>query len=211
MATSKKKNDAFVGKVGNTVTYLLNGQWVKRTIGSYDGPPTVLQLATRMMMSLLANLFKPVKGLIRVGFAQQAKNSIRHAHNIATIENKLTALKGEYPNLEIHYPGVIFTKGTMPFNTEMQVSIMETGLIFTWDAELLIKGMNPSDRVVMIAYCPEKKYAFYELDGARRKEGSDYLPLLKYHERVIIHTYAAFISANRKNISTSVYTGEYLW
>jgi len=211
MATSKKKNDHFVGKVGNTVTYLLNGQWVKRTIGKYDGPPSVLQLATRMMVSLLANLFKPVKGLIRVGFAQQAKNSTRHAHNIATIENKIVALKGEYPNLEINYPGVIFSKGTMPVNPEMKVSIKETGLIFTWDAELLMKGMHSSDRVIMIAYCPEKKYAFYEVDGARREEGSDYLPLLKYREPVVIHTYAAFISANKRNISTTVYIGEFLW
>ncbi|MET1056469.1 MAG: DUF6266 family protein [Pedobacter sp.] len=211
MATSKKKNAPFTGKVGNTVTYLLNGQWVKRTIGKNDGPPTVLQLATRMMLSLLANLFKPVKGLINVGFALQAKNTTKNAHNIATIENKLVALKGNYPNLEINYPGVIFSKGTMPVNPEMEVSIMGTGLIFTWDAELLMKGMHPSDRVIMIAYCPEKKYAFYEVDGARREEGSDYLPLLRYRESVIIHTYAAFISANKKNISTTVYTGEFLW
>jgi len=34
---------------------------------------------------------------------------------------------------------------------------------------------------------------------------------MKYHEKVTVHTYLAFIAANKKSISTTIYTGEFLW
>jgi len=211
MATSKKKNGTYSGKIGNTVTYVLNGQWVQRSIGINNNPPSILQLTARMVLRLLAELFKPVKGLISVGFAPQKKNSRLNAHNIATIENQLRAIKGEYPDMEIDYPNVIFSKGDLPVTANFKVTVIATGLFFTWDTAEITRGMLSTDRVMMIAYCPAKKYAFYDLDGARREEGNGYLPMLRYREQVIIHTYAAFISACRKRVSTTVYTGEYLW
>lgn len=210
MATTRKKDDPFIGKVGNTVTYWLNGQWVKRTIGVFEGPPTVLQLAARNVLALIASFLKPVKGFIRIGFARAVKDTTLNFHNKATIENKLRALKGEYPDVEIDYAKAIFSLGEMPL-TEVKVAMIEAGLVFSWDPDYQAKGINPTDRVMMIAYCPEKKYAFFEIDGARRKEGSDYLPLLRYSKKVKIHTYVSFISASRTNISTTVYTGEFLW
>lgn len=210
MAVSKIKKKDFTGKVGNKVTYLLNGQWVERTIGINNAPPTLLQKAIRAAVALVADLLRPVKGFIRAGFAIDAKGTLHSANNKAVSENIMNAVQGEYPDQYIDFTRVIFSKGKMPV-VKADVAVTESGLIFTWDKDSVLKGMQPSDRVMMIAYCPEKKYAFYEIDGARRWEGRDLLPMVKYHERVIIHTYVAFMSATRKSISTSLYTGEFLW
>jgi len=211
MATSKKGKSEFKGKIGNTVTYELNGQTVKRTIGKNTKDPTKLQLAVRSAVALVADLLRPVKGFIRTGFALEVKNTLLNANNKATSINILNAVKGVYPNQYIDYSKAIFSGGKMPVNTEIDVSVTDTGLAFAWDPAYLLKGMHPNDRVLLIAYCPEKKYAFYETDGARRKEGKEQLPLMKYHEKVTVHTYLAFIAANKKSISTTIYTGEFLW
>ena len=211
MATSKKKNGEFKGKIGNTVTYELNGQLVKRTIGKNTKEPSVMQLAARQMIALINGLLRPVKVLIRIGFELEVKDTFLSANNKAVSENMLNAIKGSYPDQEIDFTKVVFSKGKMPVNTEIDVSVTETGLAFAWDPAFLLKGMHPNDRVLLIAYCPEKKYAFYETDGARRKEGKEHLPLMKYHEKVTVHTYLGFIAANKKSISTTIYTGEFLW
>lgn len=51
-------------ELGNTVIYPINGHRVKRITEKNDGPPTTLQLVTRMVFSVPSNLFKSVKGLI---------------------------------------------------------------------------------------------------------------------------------------------------
>jgi len=211
MATSRKGKSEFKGKIGNTVTYELNGQTVKRTIGKNTKEPTKLQLAVRSAVALVADLLRPVKGFIRTGFALEVKNTLLNANNKATSINLLNAVKGVYPDQYIDYSKAIFSWGKMPVNTEIDVSVTDTGLDFAWDPAFLLKGMHPNDRVLLIAYCPEKKYAFYETDGARRKQGKEHLPLMKYHEKVTVHTYLAFIAANKKSISTTIYTGEFLW
>lgn len=210
MATSNN-NKELNGKIGKTVTYLLNGQWVTRTIGLNTKAPTILQLAARQMVGLITVLLRPVKGFIKVGFALEIKNTFLTANNKATSENLLHALTGEYPDQRVDYSKAIFSKGTMQLNKEFDVSLTETGLLVRWDPDYLLKSMLPSDRVMVIAYCPEKKYAFYETDGAKRKKGRFHLPLVKYHQRVVLHTYVAFIAANQKTISNTTYTGEFLW
>lgn len=211
MATSKKKGGPASGKTGNTVSYWLNGQWVTRTIGVNNKEPTVLQLAVWHVTSLIATLLRPVKSFIKIGFALEVKHKPMYPYSKAVAENYEKALKGEYPEVEIDYPKAVFSKGSMPVNYETTVELSDKGIRFTWDASSIFLGMHPNDRVMMVAYCPEKKYAFYDPDGARRKEGTDFLPMIKYPDQVVIHTYVAFIAANKKSISTTFYTGEFLW
>lgn len=211
MATSRKKMGPAIGKIGKTVSYWLKGQWVTRTIGINTKKATVLQFAIRQITRLIANLLRPVKNFIKIGFALEAENTTMYPYNKAVSENYFNAIKGEYPNIEIDYPKAVFSKGKMPVNTEASTELGPEGITFKWDSKIMLRGMHPNDRVMMLAYCPEKKYAFFDPDGARRQEGSDFLRMVKYPEPVIVHTYIAFIAANKRGISTTYYTGEFLW
>jgi hypothetical protein len=210
--TKSKKNKGPAGRdAGKTVSYWLNGKWVTRRVGINSKGPTVLQLAAWHLTELVSNLLRPVKSFIKVGFALEVRNTSLYPYNKAFAENYFRALRGKYPDVEIDYPKAVFSKGSMPINNESRVSVEKEGIRYTWDAQLDVQGMHRNDRVMMVAYCPEKKYAFYEPDGARRSEGTDLLPMVKYQEPVLIHTYVAFLSADKKSISTTLYTGEVLW
>jgi len=93
MATAKY-NTQLRGKIGRTVTYLLNGQWVTRTIGMSDSSPTLLQLAARQVMGLVTFFLRPVRGFIKLGFALAVKNTFLTPNNKASSVNMLKAVAG---------------------------------------------------------------------------------------------------------------------
>lgn len=61
-------NDGFTCKLGNTVTYMLNGKMVRRTIGKRTSPPTISELANRRKISLITAFLYPIKNFIQTGF-----------------------------------------------------------------------------------------------------------------------------------------------
>jgi len=71
----KKKGSSLNGKLGNTVTYLLNGQEVTRGIGITKKTPTQSQLIARKKLSIIAKSFDPFLGFIALGFGLQAKKN----------------------------------------------------------------------------------------------------------------------------------------
>ncbi|HEY0177746.1 MAG TPA: DUF6266 family protein [Pedobacter sp.] len=211
MATRRKGCKNFTGKLGDSVIYELNGQLVKRSIGEVTADPTRPQLANRQKMALVTALLRPVKDFIRMGFELEAKGKTFSPNNKAVSWNYLNAVKGVYPDQEIDYAKALFSKGRMPVNNQFSIEITAIGLLLTWDPDFLPGGTKPTDHVMLIAYCPEKEQAFYQTDGARRREGREELSLPRYHEKVIVHVYAAFIATDRKSISDSVYAGQLLW
>ncbi|HEY0176913.1 MAG TPA: DUF6266 family protein [Pedobacter sp.] len=211
MAVLKKKSDGFNGKTGSTIVYELNGQIVRRAVGLVTAEPTALQLEVRQRTSLITALLKPVKEFIRIGFKGATEGTVLSPYNLATSMNRLQAIKGSYPDLEIDFTKVVFSKGNLPVNDQVNVAATKYGLEFSWDPALRLPGMKATDQVMVMAYCPEKRAAFSQLDGARRKDGLELISLPRYRETVLVHTYITFISSSRASISDSFYTGSYLW
>jgi hypothetical protein len=210
MATLKGTSKRMRGKVGNTVTYQLKTQTVTRSIGRTTKKPTKKQLPARQKFRMITALLKPVKDFIRVGFAEEAQGTKWSAYNIATSENNLNAIIGEGTNLEINWPAVVFSRGKMPVTENITVQLVDDQLEFSWNPQTLLRGMKDSDRIMVMAYCPAKKSASFIFDGNRRFEGTERLTVNTYSKKVVVHTYAAFISADRKKISNTVYTGQFL-
>ena len=210
MATSKGTNRSMGGKVGNTVTYQLKKQTVTRSIGRITKNATAQQMPVRQKIRIITALLKPVKDFVRIGFAEAANGTKWSAYNIASSVNNLNAIIGEGANLEINWPAVVFTKGKMPVAEDVTVQLIGDELEFSWNPQLIQRGMKDSDRVMVMAYCPAKKSASFLFDGNRRFQGKERLPVTRYSKKVVVHTYAAFISADRKRISNTFYTGQFL-
>lgn len=211
MAIRKNNDNGFRGKIGNTVIYDLNGQVVQREIGEYTDHPTVRQLQARHITRLIAAMLKPVNDFIDIGFKLETKGTALNANNVACSINRRRVIKGTYPNLEIDFSLALFSKGSLPVNDQVKVTSTIYGLNFSWDPALLLPGMKSTDQVMLIACCPEKRSAFWQLDGARRKDGSELLNLPRYRESILLHTYVTFIASNRGSISDSLFTGSFLW
>ena len=211
MARAKNGGKFTTGKINDKVGYLLNGQWVERGIGKWKNPPTDKQKPNLEITGIINNLLKPVMPYIRIGFREFVRNTTWHQHNAACSINRSNAINTESPNLEVDFTKAVFSQGDMPIVDEVNVNVVEEGIEFSWNPDYIVEGMQLSDQAMLLAYCPEKEYAFYQLYGERRIAGKDVLKMQRYSTQVTIHTYLTFISADGKSITTSIYTGEYLW
>ena len=211
MARAKNGGKFTTGKINDKVGYLLNGQWVERGIGKWKNPPTDKQKPNLEITGKINNLLKPVMPYIRIGFREFVRNTTWHQHNAACSINRSNAINTESPNLEVDFTKAVFSQGDMPIVDEVNVNVVEEGIEFSWNPDYIVEGMQLSDQAMLLAYCPEKEYALYQLYGERRIAGKDVVKMQRYSTQVTIHTYLTFISADGKSITTSIYTGEYLW
>lgn len=211
MAVSKNGKLGFTGKVGDTVVYPLNGQWVQRTIGKSNKPATALQLACRQRTKICNDFLNPVLEYIDVGFKAKADALRKNSHNLATSYNRLNAIVGEYPDQHMDFSKVRFSEGKMPVTAGIYATLKDYGVAFSWQVDEDSPGIRWNDQVMLMAYLPEEKDAIYQINGLRRNEGSDILRIPRYEEPLILETYISFISATHKMVSNSVYTGQFLW
>jgi hypothetical protein len=203
-----KKNGKYSGKRGNTVRYVLNGREVERSIGLRVSPPTDAEFIIRDRMSAVNSLLGPVKRFIRTGFELQGKLKNTTPYAMAVSYQLLKENSIIDDALQVDYTRVLFSRGDMPMNTETWLKLTKDGLSFFWDANMLKKGMKKNDTTMLLAYCPEKRSAFFEISGARRTAGTDFLELTAYHQPVTLEIYISFVSADRKNISNSFHVGQ---
>ncbi|MBB6498986.1 DUF6266 family protein [Pedobacter cryoconitis] len=208
----KDAKNVFVGRVGNTVSYSLNGQIVKRTIGKSTKKATVSQLSARQQTTVIAKFLNSVLDYINIGFEFEAKRfRTKNAHNLATSYNRRNAIAGTYPDQHINFSKALLSKGKIPVANNISVKVIENGLEFSWDRDSSPSGMKPDDRVMLMAYSPEKKRAICITSGAERSEGAEILVITEFKAPLVLETYVSFISADYKKISNSLYTGQVLW
>jgi len=210
MASQKHKGSEMSGRLGNILTYPLNGKMVSRTIGVSTKPPTENQLAILSIGPLINDFTKHVKEFISVGFELEGKLNNQHFTNEMYAYTFNNALKGKYPSIEIDYTKVLFSKGLMPKTLEVVAQPSVNGLTFTWDPKVN-NYWRWNDRVMIMAYIPEIRKAQYIISGATRNNGVEFLPLQEFLEPLLIHTYVSFIAADHRSISDSLYTGAILW
>ncbi|CAM4058469.1 hypothetical protein SAMN06265348_10291 [Pedobacter westerhofensis] len=209
MIMSIRKGGIFKGKKGNTVTYEVNGQVIQRTIGKREKPYKDHELGNQSGFGKTSVFMRPVKQFIKNGFELQGKKKFTIGYNMAVGYNRMNAIEITSPNsVRFVYEKALFSQGAMTVNPEATVKVVEGGLEFRWDAGLMAKGMKRNDHAMLLAYCPEKESAFFELSGANRKTGRDFLEITAYHQPVTLEVYIAFEAADRKSISNSVYLGQ---
>jgi hypothetical protein len=211
MSKSNNSEGGFIGKIGGAVVYQSKGQWVKRSIGIITKPPTIAQLACREKMRLVSACLKPVKDLLAIGYELSQHASGMAAYNLACRYNLTHAITGEYPELRIDYAKVLFAEGSMPVVTGCKAEVSDNGIRFSWDKTEDSKLTRWNDQLMLIAYLPDEQDAKYLICAAARKDGEAFLPLPKYKTPVVLETYLAFVSANKKLTSNSVYTGQLNW
>ena len=217
-----------VGKLGNTVGYIRLGEACVRTLT----PPnknkiyTQNQIAAFDKMRVIMEFVSPINTFVLTSFKLAVKGTNKIAQNAAVSLNIKTAVIGEYPNLKLDYSKITVSKGNLlPAQnpvishvveppTDKKVIYSNVSLKFQWDIDPTWDYDMKSDQVMLLAYLPDNKTAFYKLSGARRSEGEDTLKgciAIKNHGNIIkdrfIETYIAFISDDRESISDSIYTG----
>src|SRR5688572_11454417 len=101
------------GKIGNLVSYTLNGTNVIRKIGRSTKPPTNAQRAVQQKLKTVHKFQKPIFEFNKEGLSLAAKDTKKYPHNMALSYNIQNAMTGEYPNLSGDYSKAIVSMGTL--------------------------------------------------------------------------------------------------
>lgn len=209
-----------IGKIGNTVGYVRKGAAVLRMIPHKSNKPrTVGQKTTTQAFGLAIKFIAKVNPFTNVGFKLAADGTTKTAQNQAVSYTMKHAIKGVYPDQEIDFTKVMLCLGDLEGPANPVMSYETDGdriaIKFEWEVDPDADRTRKRDQVMMLAYLPDSKRAFYLDSGARRSAGSDILegyfnPVAQGSNKKdrFVETYMAFISNDREQIADSVYMGQ---
>lgn len=204
-------NSGFSGKAGSYVGYYRLGKWVIRGIPRLSaknktGSPD--QKVSRSRFTQVQYFLQHIMPFIRIGFHLEARRKGNTAHNSASSWNLLNAFN---ENGELDYSKTRVSSGILTGAQNASVQHVDRKIIFTWDDNSIYTDAGkslvpkPLDQVMLLAY--QVKYPCIRMvsSGARRSAGNDSLELPAVKGEW--HTWIAFISDDRQNISNSEYLG----
>jgi hypothetical protein len=199
---------AFSGKVGPIVGASWRGIDYMRTYTSkIKNPNTLPQKEQRSKMSIISKFVKPIRPLLNIGWRLRAINMT--PSNAATQYLISNAIMGDYPNFSLNPEKILISSGTlMSAKDAKAIEEADCKIKFTWDDNSGTGTADPTDLALILIFSPEKFEATFQMNEIARsaKECTLIVPETWKDDTVIC--YIGFISANRKEVSDSVYLGE---
>ena len=198
-------NGKIRGKVGDMVGYQIKDKDYIRKAPIRTAPPTEGELKSRFMLEVVSVWLKPIKAFVRQGFRNYSWN-FEGFSAAFSVNYKEALIKNGFDSY-IDPALVKVSSGNLGLPANLQAELgPEKVLQFTW-TPAINNGQGPRDRIMMLAYNPEKEQAFFALFGAIRYQGTDSLPLPGALPGSF-HIYAAFLAEDGNRQSESRYLGE---
>ena len=192
------------GKVGTLVGSSWRGIEFVKSLPNRTKPPTPGELANRHIFKFTQQWLTPIDSFLKVGFKGYSQTS--YGVNAAKSYLYKHALKKDGFNSSIDPSLMLVSYGNLSLSDNIQMELIENDqLSISWNPKIL-KGQDPDDQVMIVAYNIEKKIAIATASGQFRKTGQHILDLEGLADGTI-HIYVAFISVDRESQSNSVYLG----
>lgn len=198
------------GKTGRQVSYELNGQMVSRTIGIVANR-TEKQRENEAKMKLITSFLDPFKSILKIGLEHSPRKRTENTYNLAFNIHRKTAITGTYPNLTIDLSKVRFSLGILPQPLQASVIQQNGGLKLSWQANLQQEHAEETDQTMLVAYFPESGKTIDVINGAVRMDETQLIKLPTVEHHTIVEIFMAFIAADRKNVSDTLYLGQLIW
>lgn len=212
---AKVVNGMFVGRIGNIVYYIVNGQQRARIWVKPSDPKTSKQVAHRLKIKVCTKFLKSFSNVIKIGYAG---NNVAIRDFNDAFNYHLTNAMEEFTlpeNHEISYR-VIPEKVKLAsglINEPVIYSCERNGLQIelTWNSELGPIPNRHTDQVVVTAYIPEEK-AYTVFHAGIRKEGGGKI-VMPGNFNQPVHVWVFYWNPEKKTnsvkerVSNSVYLG----
>lgn len=197
---------SFSGKVGTVVGSSWRGIDYMRSLPRPSSKaPTDLQLVQRAKMGLAAGFLRPISELVNIGYKSLAVK--QSGYNVATAQVIAEGITGVYPDLEIDYPNVLFSKGTLTGAWGPAITSTGGNLNVTWQDNSTSGTAKETDKAVLLVYNELQSQYVFTLIGDDRSTLGDTLILPTDFLGDEVHVWIAFYAADKKSISTSSYIG----
>lgn len=201
---------AFSGKIGTVVGSSWKGiEYMRSLPKPSTKAPTDQQMIQRAKFALVSAFFRSASALINMGYQSLALG--KSGYNVATSDFIANAITGTYPDFEIDYSKVLFSKGTLTGVYGVTVVSEPVAVKVSWDNNSNSGTAKASDQIVILVYNPAKGQFVYDLNtGASRNTGEDTLLIPVEFAGDTVEVWVAFMTPDKKIFSTSIYAGQVL-
>lgn len=199
----------FSGKVGTVVGSSWNGiEYMRSLPKPSTKAPTDLQIIHRAKFGLVTGFLKPISSLVNLGYKSQASGMT--GYNVATADMMAEAVTGIYPELDLDYTRVLFSKGSLTgVYSLVSASPAPAELSLTWADNSDSGTAKATDKAVVLIYNPGKSVFVYNLNnGAQRDSAAESIILPAEFSGDTVQVWIAFMTADKKTFSTSIHAGE---
>ena len=195
----------FSGKVGTVIggnwkgiDYMRSQSSTRRT--TFTQP----QLEQQAKFALSVKFLQPMSGLLSVSFRDYAIRMT--GFNNALRYTLINAVSGTYPAYTIDYSVALVSRGDLPNALSPGVNSTGGAVRFVWTDNSGTGKAMPTDKSIMVVYCPAKQQSIYTTTGPDRSAGSGIITATPFLGEQV-ETYLGFISEDGKNIASSIFTG----
>lgn len=197
----------FSGTVGSIVGSSWRGLQVIRALPkiSKNRKFSPAQLEQQAKFGMVVSYLQPLTTLFNLTFKGARKKTPFNVATRYTVENAVTGIN---PNFAIDWPKLQICRGSLQHVADSQASI-ETGdiIIFEWRAITQANDPNYTDRAIMVVYSPASRRCIFDTTSAMKSHGTGTIAASTFNGEVV-HTYLAFMTADGKKFSNTVYTGQ---
>jgi len=199
--------DHITGKVGKVIGSSWNGiNYIRSVPARVRNPNTPAQQAHRMRFRLMAELLNSLQPIIEVGFSSGRPG--RTPVNRAMSYNLANAVTGEFPELEIDFPRLIVSRGSLTGVYTADVTADTIGeIIITWKDDSGTGSASPDDQALLLLYNTNKKVPIIETGQYVRADEEALFTLPDVFEGDSFEAYIAFAQTNGSKVSDSYYLG----
>jgi hypothetical protein len=198
----------FSGKVGTAV----GSTWKKLNVlrsrppQKRRGQPTDTQLQQQAKFALMTGFLQPLTDLLNQTYNVLARGSMSGFNKAFSVNKE--AISGVYPALAVDYPKVLLSKGSLPNATSAAAASTVAGkLAFTWIDNSGTNSALISDLAFVAVYNEELKHWIFVQKAAARNAATYTLDVTPFSGKPV-QTYIGFMSADRKKVASSLYTGQ---
>ncbi|WP_285008603.1 DUF6266 family protein [Pedobacter faecalis] len=201
---------SFSGLIGTVVGASWKGiDYMRSRPKKSNKPATEEQQKQRDTFALVTSFLRPITDVVNLGF--QAYNKGETPYNAAFSSIMDKAITGVYPAVEINYPQVELSRGSLLDCPEISVaSDEESTLSLTWvdNAPTPDKNSNATDKISIVVYNPVKNKYVTAISVVARSTGSYEMSLPLNFSGDEVAVWAFFAAANGKKVNDSVFLGE---
>lgn len=195
------------GKVGN----IIGGSWkgidyirIKPT--SVANPRTEGQVNQRNKFTITLEYLQATKDFIKVGYKSFAVKKTEFNAAMSYVLNN--AVGGVAPVFTIDYSLALLSRGNLSGALNGSTDLLTPGQVsFAWDDNSTDGNANTTDKAMLLVYNPSKKESVSILNGVDRTVGSQSVTIPNTYVGDTIELFMAFVSADGKIVSNSVYLG----
>jgi hypothetical protein len=198
----------FSGKVGTAVGSTWKSLNVLRSNPPKKrrGQPTDIQLQQQAKFTLITNFLTPLTDLLNQTYNKSAAARMSGFNKAFSVNNQ--AITGVFPAFAVDYPKILLSKGSLPNATNPAAASTVAGkLTFSWIDNSGVNSALSSDLAFVAAYNEELKHWIYLQKAAARNAATYILDVTPFSGKPV-QTYIGFMSADRKKVAESWYTGQ---